>query len=469
MKIAFVHYHLKTGGVTAVLKRQIVALGDACDPLVLTGDRADAQLPCAVEEIPGLGYDRPGKVSPAPQRVAEQVCQTLHRKWPDGCDILHIHNPTLAKNRDFLQVIRHLQHLGITLFLQIHDLAEDGRPQVYFSEPYPEDCHYGVINRRDEAILKTAGLDASGLHYLPNAVDVMPAAANPQPQAQVLYPVRAIRRKNLGEAILLSLFFREGRRLAITQPPNSPADTASYRDWVAWSLANALPVDFEVGRKMPFASIVAASQSMLTTSVSEGFGLAFLEPWTAEKPLWGRRLDAICNDYEENGVDLRSLYDRIDVPLDWIDRDDLSRRWCEAVHRAASRYGFAISDETAAKAFDRLNGKGAIDFGMLDETLQRQILSRLIAEPSTKMELIQINSRLSNIGDVAAAKSVIQSNRRAILDHYGMARYRGRLLRIYNRVVNQPVRQRIDKKILLRSFFTPDKFSLLKWAAYAGC
>jgi len=468
MKIAFVHYHLKTGGVTAVLKRQIAALGDACDLFVLTGDRADAQLPCEVEKIPGLGYDRSGKSSPPPERVAEQVRRALRRKWPDGCDILHIHNPTLAKNKGFLQVIRRLQHLGITLFLQIHDFAEDGRPQFYFNEPYPEDCHYGVINRRDAAILKAAGLEASGLHHLPNAIDVMPVQADRQPGEQVLYPVRAIRRKNMGEAILLSLFFREGRRLAITQPPNSPADTASYRDWVQWSAANALPVDFGVGQKTSFASIVAASQSMITTSVSEGFGLAFLEPWTAGKPLWGRRLEDICGDYEKNGVDLKSLYDRIDVPLDWIDRNAFSRRWHEAVHRAADHYGYAISDAAAAKAFERLTEKSTIDFGMLEEASQRQILSRLIAEPSAKKDLIRTHPRLSEANQTAAAKTVIRTNRRAILDHYGMDRYRSRLLRIYDRVVNQPVRQCIDKKVLLRSFFKLENFSLLKWAAYAG-
>lgn len=468
MKIAFVHYHLKTGGVTAVLKRQIVALGDACDRFVLTGDRAAAQLPCAVEEIAGLGYDRAGQSPLSPQRVAEQVCQTLHRKWPDGCDILHIHNPTLAKNRGFLQIIRHLQHSGTALFLQIHDFAEDGRPQVYFDEPYPEDCHYGVINRRDEAILKAAGLDASGLHYLPNAVDVMPAQASRQPRAQALYPVRAIRRKNLGEAILLSLYFREGQRLAITQPPNSPADTASYRDWAAWSAANALPVDFEVGRKTPFASLVAASQSILTTSISEGFGLVFLEPWTAGKPLWGRRLDDICSDYQKNGVDLNALYDRIDVPLDWLDRENFSRRWRDAVGNAAERFGYTLPNATVSKALNRMVQKGRVDFGMLHEESQRQILSRLIASPSTKKELIRINPWLFDAGKAAAAPSVIEKNRKAVLDHYGMARYRDRLLRIYDRVVSQPVRHRIDKKILLQSFFKLENFSLLKWAAYAG-
>jgi len=468
MKIAFIHYHLKTGGVTTVLKRQIAALGHACDLFVLTGDRAAMQLPCAVEEIPGLGYDRPGRSPLPPGQIAEQVCRALQRKWSGGCDILHIHNPTLAKNRGFLQVIGHLQHRGIPLFLQIHDLAEDGRPQVYFDEPYSKDCHYGVINRRDAAILKAAGLNDSGLHYLPNAVRVMPVDAKRQQMKQVLYPVRAIRRKNLGEALLLSLFFKTGQRLAITQPPNSSEDIASYRDWVVWSAANGLPVDFEVGRKASFASVVAASQSMITTSVSEGFGMAYLETWTAGKPLWGRRLPDICSDYEKSGVDLHTLYDRIDVPLDWIDRDDFSNRWRKAVRKAASRFGLAISDATVSKAFDRMTGKETIDFGMLDEAFQRQILSRLIASPAAKEKLIRTNPWLSDAREAAAVPGVIEKNRRVALEHYGMDRYRDRLLRIYDRVVNQPVRHAIDKKILLHSFFRPEKFSLLKWAAYGG-
>jgi hypothetical protein len=468
MKIAFAHYHLKTGGVTTVLKRQIAALGDACDLLVLTGDRAAMQLPCAVEEIPGLGYDRPGQPPSPPEQVAEQVYRALQRKWSDGCDILHIHNPTLAKNRGFLQVIGHLQHRGIALFLQIHDLAEDGRPQVYFHEPYPKDCHYGVINRRDGVILKAAGLDDSGLHHLPNAVRAMPVDSNRQQTKQVLYPVRAIRRKNLGEALLLSLFFKAGQRLAITQPANSPEDTASYRDWVAWSSTHGLPVDFEVGRKTPFASIVAASQSMITTSVSEGFGMAYLETWTAGKPLWGRRIPDICSDYEESGVDLQALYDRIDVPLDWIDRNDFSNRWHEAVRRSANRFGLAISDANVSKAFERLTGRETIDFGLLDEAFQRQILSRLIAASSAKKELVRSNPWLSDARKGAPVPGVIDKNRRAALDRYGMDRYRDRLLQIYDRVANQPVRHRIDKKILLHSFFRPETFSLLKWAAYGG-
>ena len=37
MKIALMHYHLKTGGVTTVIKQQIRAVRGICETLVLTG------------------------------------------------------------------------------------------------------------------------------------------------------------------------------------------------------------------------------------------------------------------------------------------------------------------------------------------------------------------------------------------------------------------------------------------------
>ena len=37
MRIAFVHYHLKTGGVTTVIKRQVDAIQNTCDVLTITG------------------------------------------------------------------------------------------------------------------------------------------------------------------------------------------------------------------------------------------------------------------------------------------------------------------------------------------------------------------------------------------------------------------------------------------------
>ncbi len=469
MKIAFVHYHLKTGGVTTVLMRQIAAIRGSCDTLVLTGDRAATEWPCKVVEIPELGYDQPGVSPAAPDRVAERVLKVLSDTWPGGCDVLHVHNPTLAKNRQFLQIIKRLQHAGANLFLQIHDFAEDGRPDLYFEEDYPANCHYGVINKRDAAILLGAGLDGSGLHHIPNAVQGLSVNGCRCPKPQILYPVRAIRRKNLGEAILLSMFFsNNGRRLAVTQPPNSPTDVVSYRDWIYWVRKNRLGVDFEVGKNVDFSVLMDASESVVTTSISEGFGLAFLEPWTAGKLLWGRRLGGICGDFENNGISLNGLYERIEVPLAWIDAEAFSRDWHAAVFSAVERFGHMVVADAENRAFSRLTRGKIIDFGLLSEKFQRQVLARLVSNPSAKAELISLNPWLAHPGVVSDPSEIIENNRRAVLQHYGTKRYRNRLLAIYDQIVNHAVCHRIDKGALCDAFFDLDRFPLLKWGAYAG-
>ena len=258
MKIAFLHYHLKTGGVTTVLRGQIAAIREVCDTLVLTGDRAGTAWPCEVVEIPEIGYDRPDSPPHAPQPVADKILKAISNAWPRGCDVLHVHNPTLAKNRCFLRVLNRLQQSGVPLFLQIHDFAEDGRPGAYFREPYPTDCHYGVINSRDREILLRAGLDPAGVHLVPNAIQPLPVEKR-RPEPLVLYPIRAIRRKNLGEAILLSLFLQNGQRLDVSQPPNSPQDIASYRAWNRYVKEKRLNVNFDVGQKVDFLALVGAA------------------------------------------------------------------------------------------------------------------------------------------------------------------------------------------------------------------
>ena len=171
MKIAFIHYHLKPGGVTTVLRQQVEAILDDCEALVLTGSNPESSFPCDIVNISGLGYDRPKKNKISPEDVAASIIKAINKKWKNGCDVVHVHNPTLAKNRDFIKILKALQNRTVKLFLQIHDFAEDGRPLSYFSDDeYVADCHYGVINSRDYDILLKAGLKVEGLHKIFNTI-----------------------------------------------------------------------------------------------------------------------------------------------------------------------------------------------------------------------------------------------------------------------------------------------------------
>ncbi len=464
MKVAIVHYHLKTGGVTTVIGHQVAALKGLCETLVVTGDVAGARLDCDVVEVPGLGYDHPKRAIQEPDQVADQMLTAIGTVWTRGADLIHIHNPTLAKNRQFLRIIKWLQNLGIKLFLQVHDFAEDGRPDAYFSEAYPADCHYGVLNRRDEEILKGAGLLEEGLHLVPNAVAPLPITDRQAVEKLMLYPVRALRRKNLGEAILLSLFFGDDMRLAITQPPNSPSDLRRYHQWVKWVRNRRLPVDFAAGRNRSFADLVGAARAMITTSITEGFGFCYLEPWTAGKRVWGRRLDGICSDFRQNGIHLEGLYGRLDVPLTWFDAKELSAQWQSSVLRACRAYGYPMEKKRVETAFHRVTDGGRIDFGILSEPFQRRVAERVLESDTHKRALVSLNPWLAEAAGPSIPDAIINHNRRMVARHYSVSASGQRLMDIYRQVMERPVHHRIDKAALFAAFLDLNRFSLLKWS-----
>ncbi len=468
MRIAFIHYHLKTGGVTTVLKQQLDALSDDWQTLVLTGDLPQAPFPAPVVCIPELAYTSQETGRFDPDDVARAILEAIHSSFKGPCDILHVHNPTLAKNHQFLKIIKALQKKGVNLLLQIHDFAEDGRPRAYFGETYPADCHYSVINRRDYRILRNAGLKSGGLHLLANTV-IQPRLTAPRKRGSeplILYPVRAIRRKNIGEAILWSLFFKDGERLSVTLPPNSAADIRSYKGWKAFAKDLDLRVEFDRGLTVDFETNVASADSVVTTSITEGFGFSYLEPWIYGKLLWGRRLPDICDDFEEKGVRLNHLYTRLLVPVDWIDVHRFQARWTRCVHDVSGLFNHRIDDNRIRTAFEACTQNGTIDFGLLDEGSQQKVIADLSASPKKIGMLAQLNPFLIDPADVSDRADLIQHNRDAVARNYNPKCYGQTLREVYAKAANSPVRQKIDKKSLISAFLDLEKFSLLKWGDF---
>ena len=207
---------------------------------------------------------------------------------------------------------------------------------------------------------------------------------------------------------------------------------------------------------------------MVTTSITEGFGFAFLEPWTAGKVLQGRRLGDICTDFEGNGLRLDFLYDRLDVPVEWFDADGFFQAWQRTVIHAAETFGHSVAQEGINDFSSRRARDGVMDFGLLNERCQRQVLAHLLSDPGAKKHLASLNPRIFFPGPENDMSEILENNRTVVTRHYGMEDYREQLLSIYERVVHQPVHQRIDKQVLLDAFFDLDRFSLLKWGAYDG-
>lgn len=472
MRIVLMHFHLKTGGVTTVVRQQAAGLMAAGHQVLLvTGEVGGDTMPAPVAVVPELGYEGAATRAVSPDRCAAEILERIDSHWPDTPpDIIHVHNPTLAKNRCLQRVLKLLQKNGMTLLCQIHDFAEDGRPDVYFDEPYVADCHYAVLNRRDLELLVRAGLVEQGVHYLPNAVVPLPASSHrtTAAQAPLLYPVRAIRRKNIGEAILLALYARPPAQLAITLPPNSPRDIPSYHAWRKLAGAHDLPVLFEVGLGCDFRQLVASCRWVLTTSITEGFGFTFLEPWTAGKALWGRTLPDICRDFAEHGIRLDHLYTRLLVPLAWMDAPLLREKWRRAQRQTHQLYGVAPAAEEIQAGWERITVDGLIDFGLLSEPFQQAVIERILNDTEAFDTIGQINPFLQSPGPPAKNAALIEHNRAMVTKGYAPGQCGHRLLDIYANVLAHPVRHTIDKTVLLNFFLTPERFSLLKWSRYDG-
>ena len=486
LRIAIVHYHLRPGGVTRVIQHAVSALrGTDYRVVVLSGSPPDPEvfLPDQVRLVAGLDYPN----SSAPRQSPEQLVAALEANAREALgtppDIWHFHNHTLGKNTALSQAVYQMALREQKLLLQIHDFPEDGRPNNYralieeigegnpallASRLYPQadHVHYAAINSRDLAFLCQAGMPESHVHLLPNAVDpghikAMQTAPPNEAERLFLYPTRALRRKNLGEFLLWSALAGQSDRFATTLAPTSPADRLSYQQWVALARRLKLPVTFEIGQtsSLPFPALLASATAIITTSVAEGFGLAFLEPWLVGCPLAGRDLPEITGDFKKHLIRLEGLYDRLLIPSDWIDLDVFRRKIKVGYARWLSTYKRPETKQAAGRAFQAALQGDQIDFGRLDETLQQNVLRRLKSSAVMRSEI-----RPTRLFGAAPSQPVSIQNREVIRRIYGPDRYRRRLERLYTRVAESGTGKlgAISRDVLLDHFLAPERFYLLR-------
>jgi hypothetical protein len=364
---------------------------------------------------------------------------------------------------------------GIRLLLQNHDLAEDFRPDVYadYGE-YPENCHYAVINRRDYTCLHRAGLNAGGLHFIPNEVrgPELPAKLPPDlPRKRYLYPVRAIRRKNIGEALLLSLFIPRGRTVAFTLPPAGMEDIP-YQRWMALAKELELPMEWGLGLDHSLPELYGSAVCVISTSIKEGFGFSFLEPWIAGRGLMGRRIDYVCRDFEDAGLRFDSLYEGINIPLEYVSPGELKNKMEQAMIRVYRAFGQEAPSHMIRMMTEDLFSRDTLDFGRLDERSQASIIRTMAANLGVYRDISVHNPFLESLGDGDFPgnenKELIEKNGDIVRRAYGRERISEILLEVYRQVMEHRVIQKLSKSMLLDLYLDPFRFSLVGLVDEAG-
>ena len=335
--------------------------------------------------------------------------------------IIHAHNLNLGKNPILTAVLSRMLKRSYKIVNHIHDFAED-RPanmkaleytlEKHFGHSleeilYPVDlnCRYAVLNSEYVQRLKDFEVPTELVCLLPNPVKVNPVLAHHQEKARekvqqtlklapelpnYVYPVRGIRRKNLGEFILLAALFREKANWITTLPPLNPIEKVEYVKWKDFCQEQQIPVVFEAGESCDFAEIMAAADRSVTTSVREGFGMVFLESWFFGLPVVGRDLP-VTKDFRDAGVRFNGLYQRL----------------------------------------ESYDGK---DFGDLPQEGQMAYILKLQGSEHARQKFLSINPGLTKIFKDFSAE-MISANRELIQKHYSVENYGKELLNIYKQLV----------------------------------
>lgn len=483
MRIAIIHYHLRPGGVTRVIENTLASLAEKEMQIAVLAEECSGLSPkwkrhCVA--VPTLRYQIGERKIPARQLEKTLRAEAV-RKLGKAPDLWHVHNHHLGKNTSLTAAIASFARAGEKLLLHVHDFPEDGRAENYQtlrddlggedalrSCLYPSGTHilYGTLNQRDYQILSAAGLPKRQLRLLPNPVTVMKAIPPKRPlpglpfESLILYPTRAIRRKNLGELLLWAALASSGQGMGCTLAPDNPAAKPRYNRWVARAKQWSLPVEFELGsrRNVSFQELAAAADQWITTSVAEGFGLAFLEPWTFGRPVVGRNLPAVTSDFTATGMDFSHLYDQLKVPLAWLDANALREELTEAMRQVYKRYALQPEPSAAERALGSMSDGKFIDFGRLSETQQERVIEKVRQSPLSAQK-IHPNQLAS-----ALPPGLVHRNREIVRRQFSLETYGEKLITCYQNLA-ETTPSRIDwinPRKILEQFLNPSQFCLLR-------
>lgn len=478
--IVILHAHFQRGGVTQVVENHVAALAASSNVdriLLVSGERRGGLSAATLERsqaliVPGIDYDPDGLPGgSAPQRAAElseRLSGELAAANVDrSSSVLHWHNHSLGKNTATPQVVRRLAQSGWRFLLQIHDFAEDYRPENYqrliaaaaattteqldeFLYPLAPQIHYAALTGGDAAVLAGLGVATECLHRTPNsvtlAVDELAdreyvltklrrVFSLPEAARWCLYPVRGIRRKNVAEFLLVCRWLADDCFGGLTLRPTTPLESRSYDRWRRLAAEVSPQAVFDAGehQEIGFTDNLAAADLIVSTSVAEGFGMAFLEPWLASRGVVARRLPGVTDDFTASGVELSALYDRIPIPgdADWLSR---CRHHIEDSLRAAWK-SIPTSFHPPTRPLDEDSAE-TIDFARLTPGDQIAVLQRAANDRGFESVVRELSSPLIESLHNPPDAELVDRNANVIRREYSVAAQGRKLSDIYQRLLS---------------------------------
>ena len=490
MNIAILHCHFERGGVTQVVENHVRSLSesDAIGQIALvSGNRigglsADTRKRVTQVVANDFDYDSGSPVAAAGNhqilcdRASDIASDVTKQLAAIGltCQntILHWHNHSLGKNTAAPAVVAKLASEGWRILLQIHDFAEDNRPQNYrdlisatgatscqeldeYLYPLASQIHYATLTQSDADVLKRLEVSSQRTHCLPNTV----VAASEQPPSHQeslekvrdafglpsdarwsLYPVRGIRRKNVGEFLMLCRWMPETMHGGLTLCPATEVEKRSYERWRQIGKACSPRAVFDAAHQpqITFAENLAACDYVVSTSVAEGFGMAFMEPWLSDRGVIARRLPTVTTDFESMCVQLPQLYDEIPVvgKPDWI-----RERQSELIATTEQAWS-EVPDAFRPDFSTAKTSTDSIDFAKLTPKRQIEVLERLSSDSGYETELRARSADLVGWLNSQIATELLDSNRDTIRNEFSTKRLGKQLESIYQQLASTTLDKR---------------------------
>jgi hypothetical protein len=167
-------------------------------------------------------------------------------------------------------------------------------------------------------------------------------------------------------------------------------DKIAFGNAIALCVKYKLPVIFDYGRILSKKSEKSVftnrafdvADACITTSIAEGFGYGFYEPWLHGKVVFGRKYI----EFEPvAGIKFDGMYDSLPIPIKWISISALRDRYWRIMRNC---FGVLKNNTLLLnrKKFDRSFSDyfvkdDKIDFGCLDVPMQFEIVESLLKSP----------------------------------------------------------------------------------------
>lgn len=483
-EIILFHYHLRKGGVTDVVVLALNAMSRHFFPsipvTVVCGRDSnlenvqkrltkEAQARVNFKVIPDLDYMENIPELPA----ASELYERLKGDFGGKDRLWWVHNYHLGKNTRFTESLLIAADNNQPLLLQIHDFPECARyenlqklKEEISRDIYPQNrcVRYALINQRDKDLLIDSGIHESQVFLLDNPVPLSSVKeADPQgvkdemarlwgkefpsfdPEgALALYPVRAIRRKNILEAGFLVALLEQKTNLVVTLPGvsdneeeySNQVEEVFRKGWIPGMCGIGMKEETDLAN---YSNYWAAADLLISSSIQEGFGYLYVNSLHWRKPMIARYLDIMdgFNHLFEGGFSC--FYDQILVPLNLVQKNNLLKEYRDKLN-SLEQYIDKDRGEELYEEVKYLLSTDNLGFSYFSMEIQIEILEQLNLDEEYKKICKEKNRTLLNQMEKVLQSTVPPLDDR-IENQFGEKRYCSNFGKILASFENLPDRE----------------------------